>query len=421
MNKKECLKKIVGYKNIIRIKKVLAVLKYVKAKLNHDVGMYDYDRNYFVKADVIGIEGKNVFFGYYDLNQLDKNGERALVHIVAKGAKPSDEEAVLAWIDMKDLAIHEFASTKAWSWQQGARLRWHPTENNQVMYNDYDGEKYVTIIFDLEQRNVVGTIPIPLYDIDCTGKIGLSLNFARLQRLRPGYGYSLIKDETENISAPEQDGIYLWSAQLKKKTKIIDLKELAKRSSAPEGVEHYLNHICISPSGKKFLFFHLWSYGLGSKWSMALYVANIDGSDLVCLDDTEIISHYCWLDDDTLLTTVLSNDRVSHLQYIVYSVKANKKRVVLSENLRKDGHPTYICGGDAFVSDTYPQKNCMQYVFICKGDGEQYNELLKVYANPFLIEEERCDLHPRVDERNKVIAVDTTFTGVRSVLFMKMK
>ena len=261
MNKKEAVKKFLGYRNILRIKKCLAIPKYARASLSGNAGKLYYDPEIFAQKTEIKIAQKNVFFGYYDIAQLSRDGRRALIHIVDKSADPAKQAAQLAWYDMDADELHVFDETRAWSWQQGARLRWHPTENDCVLYNDFDGEKYVTRQTDLLTNNTSVFAPLPLYDISPDGQYGLSLNFDRLQRLRPGYGYSCLKDESIGDRAPAEDGIKLWRKEdAGEGTLVISLRELANTVSE-ENVEHYLNHISISPSGKRFMFFHLMSSG----------------------------------------------------------------------------------------------------------------------------------------------------------------
>jgi len=43
---------------------------------------------------------KNVFFGYYDLQQYDSSGTRILAHVVDKNANPKSDTAMIAWIDV---------------------------------------------------------------------------------------------------------------------------------------------------------------------------------------------------------------------------------------------------------------------------------------------------------------------------------
>lgn len=417
MNNKEKIKKMVGYKNINRLKKVLATKKLIKAFQEKSVKKFNYSKNYFDDCIEIKQKGKNIFGGYYDLKQLNNSGDQALIHIVDKKALAGKDCTGLGIYKMETGDIEVFSQSKAWSWQQGARLRWHPTEEKFVLYNDFEGSKYVTRIFDLDKKEIVETIPVALYDITSDGNYGLSLDFARLQRLRPGYGYSCYEDTTSGIEVPNNSGVFLWEKASGEVKEIIALEELAKTVN-DRGVEHYLNHISISPSGTKFLFFHLWSFGLGMQWKMKLYTCNIDGTDLTCIDDSETISHYCWDGEDRILATALANEQVKHAKYIIYDLAKGKKSTIDSPNLLKDGHPTFTLDPRVFVSDTYPQSNSQQYVFCSDITGKKYKKLISVYANPFLIDEYRCDLHPRVDLAKSWISIDSTYTGCRSVIFL---
>lgn len=420
MSRKEEIKKLLGYNNILRIKKIISLKKYLFSLRNNSFKTFDYDTEIFCCHKEIKQSKKNIFFGYYDLKQIDKAGQRALVHINDKKSDPAVDDVDLAFFDICKGTLSVFAKSSAWSRQQGSRLRWHPSIENSVIYNDFDGQRYISRIFDLEKNRVVENIPIALYDIDSNGEFGLGLNFSRLQRLRPGYGYSRIADITKNENIPKNDGIFLWSKNSHEVKLIVPLSEVAK-SSGIEDAQHYFNHISISPSGRRFMFFHLWSFGLGTKWGMNLYVCNIDGSDLRCVDDSEIISHYCWYDDNILLTTALASEKMNHSRYILYDIENNKKTVIQSDILEQDGHPTFTNNGSGFITDTYPLKDCMQYVFYSDIKGDLYKELIKVYANPFLIDEHRCDLHPRLDEEHGIISIDTSYSGLRSVLMLKLR
>ena len=393
--------------------------KYIKAIISNNKSRIVYDKKYFSACREIGLEGENVFFGYYDLKSLNRNGSRALIHILDKDAKIGKDYIELATYDMDSGKIQIFGRTKAWSWQQGCRLRWDPIDDNKILYNDYDGDRYITRVFDLLSMKIVDTIPVALYDITYDGKYGLSLDFVRLQRLRPGYGYCCTEDLTRYEKAPKNTGIFLWNKEAKTTKLIISLSELAKSVGTSE-VEHYINHISVSPSGKKFIFFHLWTHGLGTKWNMRLYICNIDGSDLRCIDDSEILSHYCWKGDNILLMTALANDNINHAKYIIYNLAKNNKKIIESSHLEEDGHPGFIGESYNFITDTYPHNDSMQYIFMSDVNGRKYKNLVSVYANPFLIDEYRCDLHPRVrDLENGWLSIDTTYKNLRRVIYFR--
>ena len=409
---KEKIKRFLGYKNIRKIKTVLALKKHIIAVFRGNKNKLTYNKTFFDNVTELNIKNKHVFFGYYDIYQLNKTGDKALIHILDRKAVAGKDRVQIAIYDLKTKKIENISTSLAWSWQQGSRLRWHPLLSNVVLFNDFDGSKYVTRFFDINKKEIVDTVSMAMYDIASDGEHALSLDFDDLQRLRPGYGYSCSLHNKSNKS----NGIFLWSKKENEITKIIELDELIKKTEV-QGAKHYLNHISISPSGEKFIFFHLWSFGLGTKWGMRLYICNIDGTDLKCVESKETISHYCWNSDNTLLLTALSNDNEKHDKYILYDLHSDKKTILESKFLKRDGHPTFVDDKNSFVTDTYPQKDCLQKVFYYNIKDDKYIELISVYSNPYLIDEYRCDLHPRVDIKNNCISIDTTYRGLRSVIF----
>lgn len=125
-------------------------------------------------------------------------------------------------------------------------------------------------------------------------KYGLNVNYDRLQRLRPGYGYSCFTDKTVGMSVPENEGIVRYNIETGESKLLVSLKELADRVTTSDDVEHYINHISASPSGKKSYSFTWWSSTHTTKWYMRLYIADIETGELTCVEDDCIISHYCW-------------------------------------------------------------------------------------------------------------------------------
>ena len=85
------------------------------------------------------------------------------------------------------------------------------------------------------------------------------MNFSRLQRLRPGYGYKIVPDYSENIKVPHEDGIFLYSFNNREQELLVSLIEISKvePDKTMENAEHYFNHISFSPYSNDFIFFHL--------------------------------------------------------------------------------------------------------------------------------------------------------------------
>ncbi len=350
-------------------------------------------------------KGKNVFFGYYDLSQYDSEGKRLLAHVVRRGADPSRDPADIVWYDVSDGKSHTVAQTKAWCWQQGARLRWHPLDNNKILYNDLVNGRYVLKSRDINTSAEM-VVSRALYDLDGGFTHGLSLNFERLQRLRPGYGYCVIGDNTSIDSAPADDGVFYVDIESGKDKLLFSLRELAKDICASDA-QHYINHLSISPSGKRFTFFHIWTKNASAQWNMRFYAADICGANMKMLEDGVRVSHYCWLDDDNILATRRVVDK--EFSYVVYDIQKDTKRVLNSTHMDRDGHPS-VFGGSGVMFDTYPLDKHMQYLYCGDMSIEKDRELLHIYSEPLCFGEHRCDLHPRVF-KDRYVTLDTTCFG----------
>ena len=401
------------------IKKPVMYARFAKSKAKKTYGAIKENKDLVSGIKTYSMPGKHVFFGYYDLQQFDKDEKRLLVHVLdAQKCDPSKDAVDLMYIDCATGEFKPITSTNAWSWQQGSRLRWHPIEKDCVLFNAVEGDHYSTVVWNIQTGKKVTSYPMAFYDVTPDLKYGLSVNFDRLQRLRPGYGYSCFEDKTAGNRVPENEGIVRYDIETGESRLLVSLEDLAGRTSVTEDVEHYINHISVAPSGKKFLFFHLWSSTHTAKWDMRLYVADIETGELTCVEDQYIISHYCWKNDDELVTTTGPKNGEAP-KYIKYNLSAKTSAIQEGEWLNRDGHPSYIHGTDDYISDTYPI-SCMQYVFMEKGSVG--TEILRVYSDPRLFEEKRCDLHPRLTPDNRFITVDSTYKNrLRHVVLMKMK
>ena len=148
------------------------------------------------------------------------------------------------------------------------------------------------------------------------GEWGLSINFSRLQRLRPGYGYSNLPDNTKSELCPTNDGIYRINLSTGEKILLLSLKIIS--SFLPKETmieaEHYINHLSFNPSGNRFMFFHLWIKD-GLRFSR-LFTADINGNNVFILNNEGHVSHYCWKSDKELL--VYGYHQEGGFQYYLY-------------------------------------------------------------------------------------------------------
>lgn len=412
MHIKNQIKKIIGAKGVTFLKTVNQEKKYITSMALHTSGCINTEFPYRVYEK----ENSHLFFGYYDLQQFNVKQDKLLAHAVPINKDACKVPIDICWIDRVSGSIHTIAQSKAWCWQQETRLRWLPGENDYVMFNDVGESNYCAKIYDIEHNSCKCVLPCALYDVTPDLKKGLSINFSRLQRLRPGYGYSSLPDKTESIAAPSDDGIFLLDIESQRRTLIISLKQLADEVSVSADMQHYINHVSISPDGTKFMFFHLWTKNSNEQWKNRLCVADIDGNNLRCLETEGLVSHYCWKNNDEILITWSKGG------YFIYNIKTGERKHYDHPTLQQNGHPSYFRDRDLFVTDTYPQEKSMQQLFMDNASGDGYKKIASLYSDPRLFDEKRCDLHPRLSRDESAVTVDSTFKSKkRSIIEFKLK
>jgi hypothetical protein len=240
-----------------------------------------------------------------------------------------------------------------------------------------------------------------------------------LQSLRPGYGYSRGKDFTKKALAPVDDGVFAVDLKTKAVSLLYSLKDLAEQVVSKPTDFHYINHISVSPDGKRFMFFHLWTKDSLDMWKMRLLVSDINGSNLIELEREDIISHYSWIDSNRLMVTKVANKEPC---YVIYDLRTGSKEIIQNYKLINDGHPTFFENKREFVSDTYPLENCMQTMFFSSIENNSYIPILEAFSDPRLYIEKRCDMHPRFDGKHSAINIDSTFSmGLRKIIFLKIR
>lgn len=371
-----------------------------------------------VRVSRITLKNKHVFCGYFDISpDCPTNANLILVHVLDKNAIPGKSKAAIALADVRENKVMPLAYTSAWSWQMGARARWGK-EKNTIYFNDYIDGTYVCRKFDIEKKKDIKQIPFALYDISCNEKYGVTINFDRLQRLRPGYGYSNKPDNTVGKINPEDEGLFLVDIEDGTAELLVSFEELDKKLPVKGKGETYINHISFSPDGNKVMFFYIWVTA-EAMWKATLWIVDIQTKICHCLESNDQVSHYDWKDNNTLLITGFENQpRKAFYRY--YDVVSGKRCLLDSADLEEDGHPSFSRVPNKFYSDTYPDAHCKQEVFQFE-DGCK-TELAMVFHDPRMSGEKRCDLHPHYYKNKEALAIDTTFMGgVRSVLILDLE
>lgn len=357
---------------------------------------------------------KHHFFGYYDKCPWNATGRFLLAHeIDFCDRQPKAGEAItLGLVDRKNGdQFQPFDTTLAWCWQQGAMLQWNPAAADQeVIYNSVADGKYVTIIRNIDSGKT-RTLPMPVHFVRPDGKEAITLDYDRLHRLRPGYGYVALPERLANDPAPDSMGAYTVDLKSGMTRLLVTLAQLAKYKSDARmtNAHHYLNHMQYSPSGNKFLFLHRWTKPGDGRFSTRLFVVNRNGSDLRLIMDTTLFSHFDWRDDDVILAWTRSKEHGAAFHLI--DLKADTVSVFGTGILAEDGHCSYSPDRKWVLNDTYPNKERKQTLMLIRvADGRRF-DLGQFLSPPMFKGPIRCDLHPRFNRAGTQVCFDSTHEG----------
>ena len=360
------------------------------------------------------------FFGYYDISPFNFDDTRLLA---LKRARRKDRSAGDAPVQAgyfntaKPSEFIPFADVHTWCWQQGCRLQWFPLDsrgkNSTVIFNNLIDNRYGCCIFDIATQQTIRTHTRPVYAVSSDGRYALSLNFVRLGRLRPGYGYTNLPDDSCDRAAPADDGIWHIDMISGAARLLFSINDMAKFEPLPtmNEAEHYFNHISINPAGSRFLFFHVWL--AGDRRYTRLITCNADGSDPYPLVNEGHVSHYTWLSVNELICFSTHATTGSH--YHLYRDQSDIRGVIGEGVLRHDGHPSPSQCGQMLLTDTYPDRyGERQLLLFDMHNGSLIR--LGSFSSPYRLRGEfRCDLHPRWSSTGRYIAFDSAHEGRRSI------
>jgi hypothetical protein len=357
------------------------------------------------------------WFGYYDKLQFDPSGRYVLgMESAFENRTPAPDDVIT--VGMIDLAAGDrwipLGESRAWCWQQGCMLQWLPGSASEVIWNDRDGDHYVSHILDVKTRKR-RTLPAPVYALSPDGKWALAPDFSRLHDWRTGYGYAGVADRNAGVQVPTTAGISRLNLQTGKSSLVFPFSEAAKipyARAAWTGANHWFNHLLFSPDGTRFSFLHRWGIRQPNgniPFTTRLFTARPDGSDAYVLDPHGDTSHYIWRDPSHILAWAFHPSRGN--KFYLYEDKTDHVEVVGPDVMTVNGHCTYLPGNRWILNDTYPDKDRLQHPYLYEvSSGKRvplgHFPLGKEYAGEF-----RVDTHPRFSPDGRKVTIDSTHEG----------
>jgi WD40-like Beta Propeller Repeat len=349
---------------------------------------------------------REYFFGYYDRSPWSTDMQYYVLHSIK-----NNEEIEISLIDLTNNTNKVIDTSLSWNFQQGSMIQWFK-DKNQIIYNTIKEQRLVATIYNVDEE--VGTdIPYPIQTLCPDGTKYLSINYKRLDILRPEYGYRPKVTNYSGVEPLEQDGIFEIEIQSKKAELIISFSRLIHNSRRPEmeDSDHKINHVVYSPNGSKFIFMHRW-IGPNGKFSR-LYVSDSSGNQLKILLDDRMVSHYHWRDENHIIVWGRKDDIGD--RYYLINVNTGELKILGKNKLEAsgDGHPSFSPDGRWMITDTYPDKSRQRHLILYDSKNDKLFKLGRFFAPWSFDEEVRCDLHPRWSPDGKKISIDSAHEGYR--------
>lgn len=361
-------------------------------------------------------DGFEYFYGYYDKSPWDIT-DRYMICMKVKQTYKSvapKEAGIVGIIDtMNDNSFKEIGISHSWNVQQGCMAQWMgPDYSTRIIYNDYRDGNYCSIIYNIIEQKEEKVLSMPAYDVSSDGKFILSLDFSRLHRLRPGYGYSNKPEVTKDELCPNKGCIWKVDVQTNQVTELFKYTDFAQfePTESMNNAEHKVNHLMISPNGERFMVLHRW-FQKGRKFTR-LVTINIDKTEMYNLSDDIFVSHCYWKNNEEILSFLRKQETGDH--YYLMKDKTQEYKLFWPE-LNTDGHCSYSPNGNLIITDTYPNRKRIASVYLCTEEDNKSRLLARVYS-PFKYDNNcRCDLHPRWNHLGDKICIDSVHEGKRGI------
>jgi hypothetical protein len=334
---------------------------------------------------------------------------------------PRPEDVIkIGMVDLEDNDRWiELGESCAWGWQQGCMLQWTPGSPTEILWNDRQDDRFVCHLLDTKTRRR-RTIPHPIYCLSPHGRTAYAADFRRINDMRPGYGYAGLPDPFAADVAPRDSGIFRIDLESGRSELIVSLAEAAayplpKQSPyfPPEEMpkaKHYFNHLLVNTDGSRLEFLHRWRPPGRTAWLTRMFTCAPDGSDLRCVINTGMASHFIWRDPAHILVWARHPSHGDKF-YVFEDKEGGSVEVIGPDVMTRDGHCTYLPDRDWIVNDTYPDRNRNQHVYLYHVPTGRKIEIGQYHQPPEYRGEWRVDTHPRHSPDGRFIVVDTPHTG----------
>lgn len=378
------------------------------------------------------------FLSYYLANRWSPNSEKIIALEVGFDYRlpKADDLAYVGYIS-PDGIFHRLCETTTWNWQVGACQTW--IDDERVIFNTRNGETSNAVIFNINTKETEKKLPQAIWCVNSETQTAVSLNFGRIHRWRPAYGYAGLEDASEQTYL-EADGIHIIHLATGKSDLVLtfgQIANLAYQDGMEEG-HHWVDIASFNPSGTRVAFVHRWTSSSGRM--NRLMTVGVDGSAPRALTPPGYsASHFCWAGDRIIvawLEQVMASRAMAKLRggyrrgYLrgILGTQFNEGFFTLLDSdtyslsekiardvIRDDAHIMISPRQGWFVFDTYPDRNQKRHLIAYEQDSKQTDVIGTYWSPPELEGNIRCDLHASWSPDGKHICFQSAHEGTRQV------
>lgn len=393
----------------------------------------------------------NCFIGFHDVMPWSADGSCITVHRadprfyrMEDCTKPIE---ICLWYP-KTGEIRALDVTTGWNFQQGSRLQWVSGKSDCVAFNTVQNGRAVAVIRNVHtgERTVLGSA---IYAISPDGRKSLSPDFAVLADRWKAYGYERLAN-ARRVASIEEEGLWELDLDTGRARLFISTARAAAFEAMPDtdSSSHFLTHVSFSPDGSRVVFLHRFFSADGALYSRM--IATDSQARKLTLLAQEKVSHFDWIDNETLLvwarfaggglakaraSGLLDSPLLKPLVSTARKITGRWKKRLLAEAYYKisindakirsrygwpaldaDGHPMVARSHSWLVTDSYPDRRRQVPVILYHPERAERKTVIKFkYAPRTTDGDVKCDLHPRWDRSESLVAVDTCEAGLRQV------
>ncbi|WP_147418171.1 hypothetical protein [Salinisphaera sp. Q1T1-3] len=364
---------------------------------------------------------------YYDIPVFDDGSRYIAAHEMRFAERePAPRESVtVGVVDCESgEGFEPVGLSTAWSWQQGPLAQWRPGAERALHWNDRFEDRFVTRVYELDSQKEQ-ILQRPTYAIARDGSFILSLNMARLNELRPGYGYPGGHCGFLEEKYPANDGVWRVDTVTGRERLILSLSRAfdflmemlepqARRLQHAHEYHYWFNHAKISPDGLRFtvkLRFKVRGGSWNDRQGVSL-TCGVDGEDLRLL--TDATSHVIWRDDSSLYMWRLDG-------FYLYRDEAPKGECIrqIGKGLvDSNAHLQYLpTETDQYVFDT-PYREDVD-IYIRDETARSTTHVTRFSRHRPKRGPYRCDVHPRPSPDGNRIAATSLEDGGRQLYLLE--